>query len=299
MKKIKKDIIYALSAVFFWSTVATAFKLALKGLTPEQLLFWASFSSAVTLFFFAYKEDKNELKEQFTKKYFFKNVLFGALNPFVYYLVLFKAYDLLPAQEAQPLNYTWPIVVSVFSIFFLKQKFSAKIFVGLFSAFFGIVIIATRGNLGELKFENPWGTFLALFSALVWATFWTLKLKDKRKDSIKLFASFFYGSVLALLYLLLKKEFVFPQPQFLFAAVYVGLFEMGITFMLWLKGMNVSENKAKTSTLAYLSPFLSLIFIALVLGETIRVSSIVGLVFIIGGILFQNLSFKKKKSSPA
>ena len=35
----------------------------------------------------------------------------GLLNPVAYYLVLFKAYDLLPAQVAQPINYAWPIVL--------------------------------------------------------------------------------------------------------------------------------------------------------------------------------------------
>ncbi|MDZ7763179.1 MAG: hypothetical protein U5K00_01960 [Melioribacteraceae bacterium] len=54
--------------------------------------------------------------------------------------------------------------------------------------------------------------------------------------------------------------------------------------------------KAKTSTLAYLSPFISLIFIALILGETILLSSIIGLIFIVGGIVFQQLeNFKFKK----
>ena len=34
----------------------------------------------------------------------------GFLNPFLYYIILFKAYSLLPAQEALSLNYTWPLV---------------------------------------------------------------------------------------------------------------------------------------------------------------------------------------------
>ena len=36
-----------------------------------------------------------------------QSLLPGLLNPCLYYLVLFKAYELLPAQQAQALNYSW------------------------------------------------------------------------------------------------------------------------------------------------------------------------------------------------
>ena len=49
-------------------------------------------------------------------------VLLGLLNPFLYYLVLFKAYALLPAQQAQPLNYTWAITLSLLAVPLLKQQ---------------------------------------------------------------------------------------------------------------------------------------------------------------------------------
>ncbi len=295
MNGSKKSLFYALAAVVLWSTVATAFKLALRGLSPLQLLFWASVASAAALSVIAYKTDKSQFFEQFTRKYFFRNMLFGALNPFLYYFVLFKAYDLLPAQEAQPLNYTWPIAVSVFSALFLGEKFKRQIFAGMLISFAGIVVIATRGDFAQLKFENPLGVSLALASAFVWAIFWTLKLKDKRNDAAKLFASFFYGSVISGVYLVLVGDFILPETEFLLAAIYVGLFEMGITFFLWLKALGLSENKSKTSTLAYFSPFLSLFFIATVLGEDIRASSVAGLLLIIGGILIQRVKINGNK----
>ena len=69
---------------------------------------------------------------------------------------------------------------------------------------------------------------------------------------------------------------------------------MGITFLFWLKAIALSENKAKTATLAYLSPFISLIFITLILGEKLFLSSITGLILIVGGILLQQINFKKE-----
>ncbi|NJK98814.1 MAG: EamA family transporter, partial [Bacteroidales bacterium] len=48
--------------------------------------------------------------------------MLGFLNPLLYYLVLFKAYSLLPAQIAQPLNYTWPLILVILSIIFLSKN---------------------------------------------------------------------------------------------------------------------------------------------------------------------------------
>jgi drug/metabolite transporter (DMT)-like permease len=70
---------------------------------------------------------------------------------------------------------------------------------------------------------------------------------------------------------------------------YVGLFEMGITFLIWLKALKLAESTASVTSLIYMVPFLSFIVIFFVLGEKILPSTIVGAVFIIGGIVIQKL----------
>ncbi len=294
-----KSIFYALLAVFFWSTVATAFKLSLKGLSPVQLLFYASLTSTILLFFILFYKNKNDLILEFQKDTLIKNLLFGLLNPFLYYIVLFKAYSLLPAQEAQPLNYTWPIVMAVFSSFFLKHKLTFKVILGLVISFLGVIVIATHGDIFRLKFQNTFGVILAVGSSLIWAAFWTLNLLDKRGIINKLFGAFFTGTIFTAIYIFLFGSFYVKDKIFILGAVYTGFFEMGITFLFWLKALDLSNNKAKTSTLAYLSPFISLIFIAFVLGEKILPSSIIGLILIVGGILYQHLSKEKLPGSIA
>ena len=278
----RQSLIYTLSAVFLWSTVATAFKISFEGMNFAQLLFYASIVSTISFGLFMIKEKKKFLL------FDTKIIFLGFLNPFFYYLILFNAYTLLPAQEAQPLNYTWPIVLSIFSVFFLKEKMNYKKVVGLLSAFTGVIIIATRGNIFELKFENILGVTLAISTSVVWATYWIVNIKDDRSSIIKLFGAFFWGTLFSGIYLFLFDSFELDNYKYLFGAGFVGLFEMGITFLLWNKGLELSNDKAKTSTLAYLAPFLSIIFIAFVLGETILISSIIGLGFIVMGILYQN-----------
>lgn len=287
-----RSLIYTLSAVFFWSTVATAFKLTLNGMTYAQLLFYASLTSTIVLFFIITFSKGKHFQILINRESIKKSMLLGLLNPFFYYIVLFKAYSLLPAQEAQPLNYTWPITLSILTAFFLKQKINYKTILGLLTAFIGVTIIATRGDFTSLHFNNLFGVSLALGSSIIWASFWILNLLDQRESSVKLFGAFLIGTIYSALYLLFFDSFILSNLTYLLGAGYVGIFEMGITFLLWNKGLELSTDKIKTSTLAYLSPFLSLVFIVFLLGETILLSSVVGLMFIIGGILYQNLSKK-------
>jgi len=277
----KQSLIYTLSAVFFWSTVATAFKISLEGMNFIQLLFYSSLASTIILSFFALKK-RNDFKI-FTPN----SVLLGFINPYHYYLMLFKAYYLLPAQEAQPLNYIWPIALSLLLVVFLNEKINFKKIVGLILAFFGVIIIATRGNFSLLHFESLTGVIIAVSSSIVWAAFWILNLKDNRPSEVKLFSAFFFGTIFSGIFIFLFDSFKIENYNYLFSALYIGLFEMGITFLFWNKGLQLSNDKTKSSTFAYLSPFISLLFIALVLGEKIMLSSIIGLVFIVAGIIYQ------------
>ena len=45
-------------------------------------------------------------------------------------------------------------------------------------SFSGVVLIATRGNLGALSFNDPLGVGLAVGSSLFWALFWIYNIKD-------------------------------------------------------------------------------------------------------------------------
>ncbi|MGE5429517.1 MAG: DMT family transporter [Syntrophomonadaceae bacterium] len=290
--KRRRSILYSVGAVLLWSTVATAFKLALEGLSYEQLLFYSSLSSTVVLFVILLASGRKKMFSELKGKYILNSLFLGLLNPFLYYMVLFKAYSLLPAYEAQPLNYTWPIMISLMSALFLKEHLGFKTIMGLVTAFLGVVVIATRGDVFSLKFHDPEGVILAVGSSVIWGSYWILNVIDKREAPSKLFGAFLMGTVYSALYLVLFGSFKVGNPLYIAGAAYVGLFEMGITFFLWMKGLALSKNKARTSTLAYLSPFISLIFITLILNEKISVYSIAGLLLIIGGILYQQLDKK-------
>lgn len=285
MKNLRRAYGYIALAILFWSTVASAFKLALRELDYVQTLFFASFFSMIVLAAVIIFQKKTDLLFKQTKPDIIKSAVMGFLNPFLYYIVLFKAFSLLPAQEAQPLNWTWPIVLTLLSAPLLKQKLRSKSIIGVFVSFTGVLVISTGGNPWNLRFTNLFGDILAVSSSIVWALFWISNLKDHREPVIKLFMGFIFGTIYSFITLLLMSKFMIPEISGLTCTIYIGLFEMGLTFIIWLKALDIAGDNASVANYAFLTPFISLIFIHYIVGETILISSIAGLTLIIGGIL--------------
>ncbi|MEO0262372.1 MAG: DMT family transporter [candidate division WOR-3 bacterium] len=282
----KKSYFYGILSVLIWSTVASAFKLTLKYLDFLYLLFVSSLTALTILFFILILQKKTKFFKNLKTNDYIRSLILGFLNPFLYYTVLFKAYSLLKAQEAQPLNYTWAIVLSILSVIILKQKIKIWHFIGLIIGFIGVFIIATEGKIKELNFKNPFGVFLALSSSIIWAIYWIYNLKDKKDEVLKLFLNFLFGFPFILITYLIFSTKTYSLKGIL-GSIYVGLFEMGITFIFWLKAIKYAERTSDISILIYFSPFLSLLFIRMFVGEKILISTIIGLLFIIGGVLIQ------------
>lgn len=282
-----KSYLYAMISILLWSTVASAFKISLRYVNFLQLLFYSSIVSLSILFLILLFQNKLHLLKTYSRKEYLHSILLGFLNPFLYYIVLFKAYSLLPAQEAQSLNYTWPIMLVVLSALLLKQKITFKNIFAILIGFIGVIIITTKGNFSSLDFSNPLGIGLAIASSLLWALFWIYSMKDKRYEVAKLFLNFLFGFIFILIVILSFSKIEILSVEGFLGVSYVGLFEMGITFVLWLKALNLSKTTAKISNLLFLTPFISLLFIYFVVGEKILFSTLIGLIFIVAGILLQ------------
>ncbi|WP_111708715.1 DMT family transporter [Lutibacter citreus] len=295
MKNQKMAYFYAICAVLIWSTVASAFKLTLQYLDFLQLLLISAFVSTITLMVILITQNKMKSLMKYSLKEYLHSALLGFLNPFLYYILLFKAYSLLPAQEAQPLNYTWPIMLILLSIPILNQKVNIKSIVAIIVSFFGVLIISTQGDILGFSFTNLFGAFLALSTAVIWAFFWIYNTKDKRDETTKLFLNFAFGLIYIFIATLSYSKLIIPDLKGLLGASYIGVFEMGITFVLWSKALQLSVTTAKVSKFIYLVPFLSLVIVFFVLGEKILISTIVGLVFILIGIILEQVKKIEKK----
>lgn len=283
----RRALILGLVAVFFWSTAATAFKLSLAELTVPQLLMVALLTSTAVLLAAVLLQGRGpELSALFRRRPQ-EPLLLGLINPLAYYGILLAAYDLLPAQQAQTINFTWAITLALLSVPVLGQRLGARDWIAVLVGYIGVLIIATEGAPLSLQFSSLPGVALALGSTFLWAIFWLLNTRSGSEPAVQLAACFLVATPCSVvLCLLLPEGMPAPGPGLL-AAVYVGLFEMGVTWLLWSTALRAASNVSRVGNLIFLAPLLSLTFIATVLGERIHPATLLGLAFILPGVVLQ------------
>jgi len=200
------------------------------------------------------------------------------MNPSLYYLLLFSAYDALPAQEAQALNYSWAIVMTLLAVPLLSQRLNRSDVLAAILCYSGVLMIATRGDVLGLNFANQ---------------------EDQREPVLGLCLNFSFALPLIIAVAAGSGQLVplFDAPwQAAVGGLYVGLFEMGLAFIWWLKAMKLAENTARIANLIFISPFLSLALISVFLDEAILNSTLIGLFLIIMGLALQQL-FAQSRSA--
>lgn len=287
MDNQRKAIIFGLLAVLSWSTVATAFKLALQRMDHFQLLFLANVFSLAALGLVLLFQRRFGLLLKAGRRQLGLCAGLGLLNPFFYYLVLFKAYSLLPAQVAQPLNYTWALTLSWLAVPILGQRLRLRDGLAGIICYSGVLIITTGGNFRSMQMDSGLGVALALGSTLIWALYWLGNARMRFDPVAGLFFGFLFSLPPVTFVTWWFSDFQIPADGIAFGA-YVGAVEMGFTFVLWLTAMRLTSSTAKIANLIFLSPFLSLIFIHFVLGEHIRVATVPGLILIVAGLWYQS-----------
>lgn len=279
--------VYAGIAVFLWSTVASAFKLSLRYVDSLQLLLYANIVSIAVLAAVLAGQRRLHLLARYDRRDLLRLAGLGALNPFLYYVVLFRAYDLLPAQQAQPLNFTWAITLALLSVPLLGQRIGWKSFAALIVSYSGVVTIATKGDILGLHFTSLPGVALALGSTVIWALYWIYNTRDRGDPVAALLVGFCFSLPLIGLTTALFSDPVVTDWRGLAGAAYVGAFEMGIAFVFWLQALRHSRTTALVGNLIFLAPFLSLVFIHFLVGEEIVPATYIGLVLIVAGNVVQ------------
>jgi drug/metabolite transporter (DMT)-like permease len=285
---VRKAYLFAILAVLFWSTSPTAFKLGLRYLDTWQLLTGAAIGSTLVLGILSLIRGNMRTLRLFTKRDILFSALMGLLNPVAYYLILFRAYTILPAQVAQPLNMVWPIVLVLLSIPILGQRIKWISIGAMVLSFAGVVLITLQGGDGAKDPQNRLGIILALSSSVIWAFYFLLNTRDRQDPVSRMFLNFAFASGYLLLGGLLTGRSLSSSPEGWYASLYVGVFEMGITFVLWLMAIRLAPSSDRISNLVYIAPFLNLLLASQVLGEKIYLSTFLGIILLVAGILIQN-----------
>jgi len=281
MNRERQAFVAALFAVFLWSTVATGFKLGLAVLQPLQLLLLGTLISTV-VFVFAVTLKRSW---QIDRRHLIEAACLGTVNPFLYYMVLFEAYERLPAQVAQPLNYTWAITLALLAVPVLGQRLAGRTIAGIFVSYAGVVVLLMQDEVTTLPSVDWLGVALALGSTVLWAGYWLMNVRSHSDPTDLMALSFVIALPLVAVACVLGPGFPSITWRSMFYGAWVGLIEMGVTFLLWQRAMRLTGQAARIGQLIFLSPFVSLVFINAVLGESIHTTSFLGLLIIVAGLI--------------
>ncbi len=286
MDKKASGYLYLFLCILLWASIPVASKKILLEMDYLQMLFFSSLFSLLTLFIILLITGKyRELKRHHRWEY--GNMLFlGFLGAYLYYILLYAAFSLTTAQEGFILAYTWPILVLLLAFLILKERITLRKISAILLSFLGIIIVISRGNLESVQPTNFLGDILALSGAFVFALFSILGKKNNYERVIAAFMYFLIASLLSLITMLFFSTFSFPTLTTLFWLLYNGILVNGVTYVWWFRALERVETHI-VSTMLYLTPFISLLYISLFLSESIMLTSIIGLIAIILGIFLQ------------
>jgi drug/metabolite transporter (DMT)-like permease len=206
----------------------------------------------------------------------------GVYGLFAYHFCLFLALRLAPPVEANLLNYLWPLLIVVLSPLFVSgTALRARHVVGALLGFMGAALLVTGGRLGFAR-EGLLGYALAVAAAVIWSTF---SLATRRLGGFAVSTVSAFCLVSGALALLCHALF---EPSYHFAAadvpwlLAIGLGPMGAAFYLWDRALRDGDPRV-VGTLAYLTPLLSTLLIALVGQGRLGATSAAAMGLIVGG----------------
>ena len=156
-------------------------------------------------------QGKLDLIKNFSKSDLLHCAFLGLLNPCLYYIILFKGYDVLPAQEAMVINFSWPIMIVILSIPILKQKIDIKSFLSIIVCYVGVVVIASKGDVFSMQFENSVGVVYILITTVIWSLFWLFNTKNSNDSVVSLFLIFLFSLPYILMIFYWSDSFVIPS----------------------------------------------------------------------------------------
>ena len=289
---MKKSYIFASVAIIGWSTLAPVTKMLVTDLPNMQVLFISSFIAFFCLLLFNIKQKNFQILREYTFKDIIIQVGLGILGLFLYTTFFNFGIEQLSSQDANIINYLWPLMIILFSVPILKEKMTFRKIIAVLLSFFGLVVIVTRGDFASIEMESFPGILACIGAAICFGLFSVINKKKNYNQFIAMMIFFGVTTIFSGIAFLINGDFQPLNGQQIGGLIWLGIFANAIAYLTWALALKDGDT-AKISNLAYIIPFLAIILSSILLGENIYIYSVIGLLFIILGIVFQN--FKKTK----
>ena len=289
---MKRTYCLAATAILFWSSVATVTKLLMGSLSSVQVLSISALFATIFLLVANAVTGRLRLLRDYRPRDYLRTVLIGLPGTFFYYMFYYAGASMLPASQAFIINYLWPIMSVVFACLLLGERLTPRRVLAILLSFLGVAVVMGGGLLGG-DFSLL-GALLCVLGAISYGIYTALNQRAHYDKMLSMM--FYYGTAFlltALINLALGDLPTLTLPVLLGLA-YNGILTMAVANTAWLLALSGGRT-AKVSNLAYITPFLSLIWTALFLREEITVASLLGLLVIVLGILLQLREGKREQ----
>lgn len=220
----------------------------------------------------------------------------GATGIFLYNICFFAALERMPAGRSALFVALNPIVTALALATLFGEKLGLKKWLGIALAFVGAAIVITRGDLlsaaHDISNSVGSGELFMLTAVCAWAAY-TILGRHALKG-LSPIAATTYASLWGLLLLGIGALFQLPQLDrshltwpVLAAIFYLGAFGTVIGFVWYYEGVK-RIGPSRTAVFNNLVPVFGISFGALLLGEPILASMVIGGLLVIAGVSLTN-----------
>ncbi len=259
-----------------------------QGINSQQILFFRAVLACFFLLALAvFTKRLKELKFRFP----FGTILMGVvegLSIYFYYLALTKT----TITNTTLLIYTAPIFSVILAAIFLKEKVERKTILGILASFIGVIIVSDIGQL-RLDPEHLSGSIFALLGGFFYSAM-AISSKSITEKTTPLYAAFWQYLVI----MVLSAAFALPASFQLLkvnapSLLYLGWAAGGLAFILYMEGIKWVKGQI-IQVITMLEIVVASLSGILLLGEKLTLPTIIGGLFIIGGIFIVSVKSKVK-----
>jgi Permeases of the drug/metabolite transporter (DMT) superfamily len=290
--------IAALVTILLWGTTYVSTKVLLEEFSPIEILFTRFLIGFLVLSLVF--PSRLRLKNR-REVYLF--IAAGISGITLYYLLENIALTMTTASNAGVIIALAPFFTACLSYWLLKtEKPGAQFYIGFLCAITGICLIS--GGSGGALSINVWGDLLAALAALVWAVYSVLVRKIGALGYNPIQATrriFFYGlvgmiPVVALMDFRLGLE-RYADSVNLANILFLSLGASALCFVTWNTAVKLL-GAVKTSVYIYLSPVVTVVSAAIVLGERMTGVMIFGTCLTLAGLWLSETKSLKWRLTP-
>jgi len=283
-----KGTLYVLLCVALWGLIPVVARMGQSSLDNHQFLFWSSLVSFSVLFSNAYLlGELSEIKIYSLKDFAFIALL-GLLGTYIYYLFLYLGYAKAKGLEVLVVQYTWPILIVVLSVFILKEMLTYKKLLAITLGFLGVLVVLSKGELSQIEVSHPTVILLVGAGAFCFALFSVLS-KTVKKSAIVVVSLYFLVALIASsISMLCFSKFQLPTNNEIAPILINGVLVNGYSYIFWKKALQATQ-ASYLAPFTFIAPILSALYLVVFFGEPFLMAYGIGLLLIVAGGLVNTL----------